>query len=578
MPSNWLDELFGQIAQNGADAVPSESVAPADGAFNPARDSQAFSDYGQTFFGGDNGEFGRPATDLNVQPAVPVQQQEQAPSLALMAPAQAAPLPQYNPGKAQPGFLDAAGKKVDIARNPDGSINYSDPRTIDSLMRLVLGAGSVASALTRSKTTPQNFQSATDMRAALLGSNNNWTPQQQATADAFFNTPMQTGVNRQRMYAAQMPSSLTPARNYAEGGAVGVPDDVMQELQQALEKRRAYGWSRVPDAQAITQQDREMFGKMAPSAQLARLRAMLKGVQTPVMPAASMTGRAPEPYAAGGSVGNALGWGDWGGWSGGSAAPAASVVAQTPAAAPAVSNVAARDSAAPAAALPTSTDAAGHTWFLGQPEYVAAAPSPAPAPVGKLSTINSNLPLAADGYYQGYDSSRPGSAPAAPYSATEMATARPGWWSPYQMTAPENYAAWSLSRDNSMNPNAASAPRYTVQGRLVDAQGNDITDTYLAAHGMAAGGGVGGAPTDDGALGYIRAHTGGQDDVVPINAAGGEYMFDAETVSALGDGNNAAGAAKLDELRRKLRQEKRATPVDQIPDKTKPLKHYIKGL
>ncbi len=80
----------------------------------------------------------------------------------------------------------------------------------------------------------------------------------------------------------------------------------------------------------------------------------------------------------------------------------------------------------------------------------------------------------------------------------------------------------------------------------------------------------------DGPTGYISASSGGQDDVVPINAAGGEYMFDADSVAALGDGNNAAGAKILDELRQELRKHKRSAPPDKIPPRAKPLAHYMK--
>lgn len=71
--------------------------------------------------------------------------------------------------------------------------------------------------------------------------------------------------------------------------------------------------------------------------------------------------------------------------------------------------------------------------------------------------------------------------------------------------------------------------------------------------------------------------TGGQDDVVPINAAQGEYVFDADTVASLGDGNTAAGAAKLDEMRYNIRKHKRAAPANKIPPKAKSPLEYMKG-
>jgi len=40
----------------------------------------------------------------------------------------------------------------------------------------------------------------------------------------------------------------------------------------------------------------------------------------------------------------------------------------------------------------------------------------------------------------------------------------------------------------------------------------------------------------------------------PARLSSGEFVFDAATVAALGDGNNAAGAKKLDGLRKAIRK------------------------
>ncbi|NBU88793.1 MAG: hypothetical protein EBS16_06235, partial [Betaproteobacteria bacterium] len=40
----------------------------------------------------------------------------------------------------------------------------------------------------------------------------------------------------------------------------------------------------------------------------------------------------------------------------------------------------------------------------------------------------------------------------------------------------------------------------------------------------------------------------------PARLSSGEFVFDAATVAALGDGNNEAGAAKLNQLREAIRQ------------------------
>jgi len=62
--------------------------------------------------------------------------------------------------------------------------------------------------------------------------------------------------------------------------------------------------------------------------------------------------------------------------------------------------------------------------------------------------------------------------------------------------------------------------------------------------------------------GYVPGRSGGMDDDVPaiIDGKGparlssGEFVFDAATVAALGDGNNTAGARKLDMLRKEIRK------------------------
>lgn len=77
--------------------------------------------------------------------------------------------------------------------------------------------------------------------------------------------------------------------------------------------------------------------------------------------------------------------------------------------------------------------------------------------------------------------------------------------------------------------------------------------------------------------GLIPGEDGGQDDVVDIKAAPGEYVIDAEIVSALGDGNSENGARKLDEMRYNIRKHKRTGGLAQIAPKAKNVKEYLKG-
>lgn len=76
--------------------------------------------------------------------------------------------------------------------------------------------------------------------------------------------------------------------------------------------------------------------------------------------------------------------------------------------------------------------------------------------------------------------------------------------------------------------------------------------------------------------GLIQGEGGGQDDVVDVKAAPGEYVMDAEIVSALGDGNNEEGARKLDQMRVNIRKHKRAGGLTSIPPKAKAPEQYMK--
>jgi hypothetical protein len=63
---------------------------------------------------------------------------------------------------------------------------------------------------------------------------------------------------------------------------------------------------------------------------------------------------------------------------------------------------------------------------------------------------------------------------------------------------------------------------------------------------------------------------------VPAKIADGEYVFPEAFVTALGGGDNKRGAEVLDGLRNKLRAHKRGAPLDKIPPKAKDPIEYIK--
>jgi len=77
-------------------------------------------------------------------------------------------------------------------------------------------------------------------------------------------------------------------------------------------------------------------------------------------------------------------------------------------------------------------------------------------------------------------------------------------------------------------------------------------------------------------IGYLSGGSGGQDDLIDAKLSDGEYVFDASTVSDLGDGNNAAGARKLDVFRENIRRHKRGGKVN-LPPRSKSLESYLRG-
>ena len=79
-----------------------------------------------------------------------------------------------------------------------------------------------------------------------------------------------------------------------------------------------------------------------------------------------------------------------------------------------------------------------------------------------------------------------------------------------------------------------------------------------------------------GSLGLLKGGSPGQADDVNAKLSHGEYVFDADVVAALGDGNTEAGARKLDEMREAIRRHKRSAPADKIPPPAKGALAYLK--
>lgn len=78
--------------------------------------------------------------------------------------------------------------------------------------------------------------------------------------------------------------------------------------------------------------------------------------------------------------------------------------------------------------------------------------------------------------------------------------------------------------------------------------------------------------------GLLRGGSPGQADLINARLSDGEYVMDAETVSALGDGNTEAGAQRLDKMREELRRHKRSASPRSIPPPAKDPRKYMKGV
>jgi hypothetical protein len=76
---------------------------------------------------------------------------------------------------------------------------------------------------------------------------------------------------------------------------------------------------------------------------------------------------------------------------------------------------------------------------------------------------------------------------------------------------------------------------------------------------------------------FVEGRGDGQSDDIPAMLADGEYVFDADTVAALGNGSSKAGALQLDKMRESIRKHKRSAPHDKIPPKAKSPLEYMKG-
>lgn len=125
---------------------------------------------------------------------------------------------------------------------------------------------------------------------------------------------------------------------------------------------------------------------------------------------------------------------------------------------------------------------------------------------------------------------------------------------------PRPQARGTASVVNWNSPTSRQAPKYYAQGGHIGGLNRFVNQGAM----------------NTGHHGIINGNDGGQSDRVDIKASPGEYIFDAETVSALGDGNTAAGAKKLDGMRENIRKHKRSAEPHRIAPAAKEPSKYLK--
>lgn len=147
-------------------------------------------------------------------------------------------------------------------------------------------------------------------------------------------------------------------------------------------------------------------------------------------------------------------------------------------------------------------------------------------------------------------------------------------WTPQQQATANGFfnAPVTPWNQRSMQHADAGTPGLVVQTPKFAHGGSAYADGGGPSHQLAQMGDLGQEDVPQGALNQVA---GGQDDVIDARLAPGEYVFDADTVSAIGDGHNDAGAAKLDKFRENIRKHKRSAPPNKIPPRAKPLHQYM---
>lgn len=124
-------------------------------------------------------------------------------------------------GVAEPaGALTKIGQGLGIVGR-DGNIDYADPKVMDRILKSVMVGGNVLNALAGGN-KPKGYKTPAQLKSELAGPFNNWSPDQAATAQRYFNNPV-TGPRPLKTPTA--PRSFVATPRYAAGGPVDSVDD-----------------------------------------------------------------------------------------------------------------------------------------------------------------------------------------------------------------------------------------------------------------------------------------------------------------------------------------------------------------
>jgi hypothetical protein len=126
-----------------------------------------------------------------------------------------------------PGVLTKLAQGLGImSKGANPTIDYSDPKVLSKILATIGTVGTIGGAL-MGKGQQQNLKTAAQLRSELSSPFNSWNPQQQASADAYFNNSPTAAYHPQKAPSSD-PASVVKGKKYAEGG--GVEDDLMAQV------------------------------------------------------------------------------------------------------------------------------------------------------------------------------------------------------------------------------------------------------------------------------------------------------------------------------------------------------------